>query len=135
MKKVLIPFFLIVLPFIVACGDDNDEPDVDSSEINGVWECVDCEVTDMRASGGIELPDFVKDLIVGNIEGDMVGSKTVISDDVKVSGNVIVFPGSGIKWKILKLEGKKMDVEYDTKSETGGYGISMTVKASYRKIG
>lgn len=135
MKKVLIPFFLIVFPFLVACSDDNDEPDVDSSEIQGVWECVDCEVTDMRASGGLELPDFLTEMIAANLEGEMLGSKTVISDDVKINGNVIVFPGSGIKWKIIKLDDKEMDVEYDTSSEAGGYGISMTVKASYRKVG
>ncbi|MDE6410691.1 MAG: hypothetical protein K2K81_10695 [Muribaculaceae bacterium] len=134
MKKVLFLTFLLIMPILSACSKDDDEPTVDSSEIQGVWECTSCEVIDIAGFNGLELPETVINIISNQLVSNMIGNQITISDKVKMNGDVLIFPDSGIKWKILDLSAKNMTVQYDTSSEASGYGMTMTVKTKYKKI-
>lgn len=134
MKKVLFLAMLLVMPLLSACSKDDDEPTIESSEIQGTWECTSCEVLKMEGFNGLDLPQSAMDIIKNQLVSSMVGERITITDKVKVSGDVVIFPESGIRWKILELSAKNMTVQYDTSSSAAGYGMNMTVKAKYKKV-
>lgn len=135
MRNLLVLGILLLMPILSSCSDDkDDEPNVESSKIEGVWECTSCEVVDMAGLNGLDLPDVVVNLITNQLVGDMVGSTITITDKAKVSGDMLIFPDSNIRWKIISLTDRNMTVQYDTSSASGGYGMNMTVKAAYKKI-
>lgn len=136
-KKILLLCFMALFIGITAtaCGDDDDnDSDIDKSALTGRWECTSCDVTDIKSVGGMQLPDFITDMITDQIEDDMVGSVQEISSDAKVEGNILIMPGSGIKWTILTLTDDYMKIRYDTSSTASGYGIDMTVEAEFKKL-
>lgn len=132
MKKFLI-LLLMFLPLLTSCGND-DEPEVDASEIQGVWECTSCTIENIEGLNGMVVPDVVTNILKEQMVNNMIGDRITISSGVKVNGDVVLFPESGIKWKILSLTDKKMTVRYDTSSSSGSYGMNMTIKADYKKV-
>lgn len=118
-----------------ACGDDDKDTDIDRNALAGRWECTDCDVTEIKSVGGLELPEFITDMIEDQLEDDMIGSVQEISADAKLEGNVLILPGSGIKWTILNLTDDYMKIQYNTSNSAGNYGgIEMTVIAEFKKL-
>lgn len=133
-KNLLLLGLLLLFPVLSSCSDDKDEPAVDSSKIQGVWECTACKVLDVKGINGLELPQQVIDIIKGQLEGEMVGERITIDKKATMKGDLLIFGDSGISWKILKLTDSAMTVEYDTSSSAGSYGMNMTVKCDYKKV-
>lgn len=73
-------------------------------------------------------------MIEDQLEDDMIGSVQEISADAKLEGNVLILPGSGIKWTILNLTDDYMKIQYNTSTTSGSYGIDMTVVAEFKKL-
>lgn len=136
-RKILLFCLMTLITCITttACGDDDDkDTDIDRNALAGRWECTDCDVTDIKSVGGMQLPEFITDMIEDQLENDMIGSIQEIPSDAKLQGNVLILPGSGIQWTILNLTGDYMKIQYNTSSTSGGYGIDMTVIAEFRKL-
>lgn len=117
-----------------ACGDDDKDTDIDRNALAGRWECTDCEITDIKSVGGIELPDYVTGMIANQLESQMIGSVQEISSDAKLEGNVLILPGADIKWTILNLTDDYMKIQYNTSNSYSSYGIDMTVIAEFKKL-
>lgn len=116
---------------MASCNDD--EPEVENSDLYGTWECINAEVTDIT-SPGLDLPDEVMSIFASSVVQSLEGSTTFINQsNVKVKGSVITFNESGIKWTILSLNDNKMTVKYNTDSSYQGISIKMTVRAEFRK--
>jgi len=128
---------------LTACSDSDDRDDdpenVSSTEaaLVGKWKCTDCDVTKIKAYG-IELPDYLKDIIVDKIENEMIGYVMTIppfsTGQVKFEDNVLIVSGSSIKYKVTKLTDKHMEVKYNTSSSVDGFSIEMSIEAEFDKI-
>lgn len=138
--KKFIPLFVIALTmsvFVTACSDDDDDDDFtggDVKELVGNWKCVDCDVESFSFTGA-DLPSSVKDMIITRLETEMIGSVTTIDrNNVSLTGNVLIFKDSNIKWTIKELTATHMEVIYGVDQSYGGIGIKMTVEAEFNKI-
>lgn len=127
---------------LTSCGDDDDDKKsadqlTKESMLMGKWECTSCDVIDISGVG-MGLPDMVKQLISSQIENEMIGEVTEIPDfstgKVKLEDDVLIMPGSGIRYTILQLSESSMTVRYNTSSSYGGYGLDMTIEAEFEKI-
>lgn len=141
-KKILSLMMMLCMGIILtACSsDDNDEPiEVTAQEamLQGKWKCTDCDVSNVKAAG-LDLPDYVINIMKEAIVSDMKGYVLTIPDfstgKVKLQDNVLIFPGAGIKYTIKHLTDKHMDVTYETSNSASGFTIGMTVEASFDKI-
>lgn len=137
--KRLFPLFLLVFTlgvFVTSCSDDDDDDFTggDVADLVGNWKCVDCDVESFSFSG-TDLPASVKNMIINQLETDMIGSVTTINENnVSLTGNVLIFKDSNIKWTIKELTAKHMEVVYDVDQSYGGMGFKMTVEAEFTKI-
>lgn len=137
--KKFFSLFVIALTmsvFATSCSDDDDDDfkGGDAKELIGNWKCVDCDVESFSFTG-TDLPSSVKDMIVTQLETDMIGSVITINEDnVSLTGNVLIFKDSNIKWTIKELSARHMEVVYDVNQSYGGIGMKMTVEAEFNKI-
>lgn len=134
MKKFLFLSFaaMAMLLCMTACGND-DDPDIDSSEIYGTWVCTDAKVIDIDMNG-IDLPSSAKDVITDAIEKDMIGQViTLTKDNAKLKGDYIVFNSDGVRWQVKSLDSRKMRVIYETHNKAMSYNLTVKVDCVYKK--
>lgn len=137
-------FFLwsIIVSFyglaFAACGDDDDNDELSDIEkeqaLIGTWVCTDADVLNIETSG-VNLSPAVIDLIEDQVEASLEG-KTVVMDEsnTTISGNVISFSDSDIKWNVKKLRNDYLEVVYDTNYEYQGYALKIKIEAEFSKI-
>lgn len=129
----LTAFFLSVIA--ISCSSD-DEPEIESTEIAGTWQCVSAKVSNIdMAYDGITLPDLVLDMLKDRTEESLEGETVIIdSSKVKINGNVVIFKDSGIEWHINSITDKEMNVTYETSNSMDAVKLKMTVIAKYKRI-
>lgn len=137
MKKYLIMCLMAIAmcSMVVSCSDDDDEPiasseTVDVSGIAGEWLCTNARVTNFSQP----LDDFVKTILSSAIEATVGETITILSDEVKTEGNVVIVINQGIKWHILECDGNTMRVRYEMNNYYGFKDLVITVDAEFRKV-
>lgn len=137
MKKYLIMCLMAIAmcSTVVSCSDDDDEPTtsnrtVDVSGIADEWLCTSARVTNFSQP----LDDFVKTILSSAIEATVGETITILSDEVKTEGNVVIVTNQGIKWHILECDGSTMRVRYEMNNYYGFKDLMITVDAEFRKV-